>query len=621
VLTWNAGACDLFGRDQADAVGRPAASLGGGHWAGELAQLLRRVQSGEVTVRREIPLRRPDGTELGLDVTASRVGDGAGRLVGAWLIARDITARERTEQELRDRSRFEALIRELSARFAGLADRETGLGLDEAPRALGEFMALDHVALWELSADQTEFNSAHFWEIEGLAPPRTVVRVADVPDVSTRLLRGQSVSFPRPDAAAHAGPPGEERCFTSHGLTALLLIPLMLGGAPLGAVSFGSLRGGRDWPPELIERLWLIAEIFANALARQRGARAMDAAYAEIGRLKDQLHADNAYPQEGIKLKFNFGEIVGQSAAIRKVLHQVEQVAGTGATVLILGETGTGKELLAREIHGRSPRNGRPLVMLNCAALPSTLVESELFGREKGAYTGALTRQAGRFEMADGSTLFLDEVGELPLDVQAKLLRVLQSGEFERLGGTKTLRADVRILAATNRDLEKAVKEGRFREDLYYRLNVFPIRLPPLRDRPEDIPLLVRAFVKELGQAMSKTIDSIPRQTLEKLKQYAWPGNIRELRNVIERSLIVAHGPVFDVELPQPSVDGAAGAGARAGADRALTLEEVERRHILAVLERTRWRVSGAEGAAALLGLKPTTLESRMAKLDIRRQR
>jgi PAS domain S-box-containing protein len=360
---------------------------------------------------------------------------------------------------------------------------------------------------------------------------------------------------------------------------------------------------------------------------RKRAEEAAAAAYAEIRRLTDRLRADNEYLQEEIKLKYNYDEIVGRSAAIQRVLHQVEQVAGTTATVLIHGETGTGKELLARAIHNRSPRRDRPMLTLSAAALPSTLVESELFGREKGAYTGALTRQVGRFEQADGSTLFLDEISELPLEVQVKLLRVLQHGQFERLGSTRTLSADVRIIAASNRDLEKLVREGRFREDLFYRLNVFPISLPPLRERTEDIPLLVWAFVHEFGRSMGKSIAAVPRATLETLKRYPWPGNIRELRNVIERAMIVSQGPTLQVEMPSPS---AATFTPPLSPNReeevaappaGLTLDETQRRHILAVLQKTNWRVSGKNGAAAILGLKPTTLESRMAKLGIRRGR
>jgi PAS domain S-box-containing protein len=373
------------------------------------------------------------------------------------------------------------------------------------------------------------------------------------------------------------------------------------------------------------------APLFLHGVAfditeRKRAEEATLAAYEEIRRLKDRLHADNVYLQEEIKRKCNFGEIVGHSPAIQKVLDQVEQVGRTSATVLLLGETGTGKELLARAIHSISPRHARPMVMLNCAALPATLVESELFGREKGAYTGAIARQIGRFEHADGSTLFLDEIGELPLEVQVKLLRVLQHGQFERLGSTRTLSADVRIIAASNRDLERMVAEGRFREDLFYRLNVFPIRLPPLRERHEDIPALVWAFLNELGRTMGKTIERIPQATMEALKRHPWPGNIRELRNVIERAVILAQSPALQVELPSRSNATATAPalspkveGEDAPADD-LTLDEVQKRYILAVLEKTGWRVSGKKGAAAILGLKPTTLESRMAKLGIKRK-
>jgi formate hydrogenlyase transcriptional activator len=357
---------------------------------------------------------------------------------------------------------------------------------------------------------------------------------------------------------------------------------------------------------------------------RKRAEEATLSAYDEIRRLTDQLRADNVYLQEEIKLKCNFGEIVGQTPAIKRVLHQVEQVAGTSSTVLLEGETGTGKELLARAIHSGSPRRARPMLTLNGAALPSTLIESELFGHEKGAYTGALTRQIGRFEQADGSTLFLDEIGELPLEAQVKLLRVLQYGQFERLGSTRTLSANVRIIAASNRDLETLVKEGRFREDLYYRLNVFPIRLPALRERVEDIPLLAWSFVREFGRTMGRKVDSIPHETMEMLKRYPWPGNIRELRNVIERAMIVTQGPLLKVELP--SVFGAANCSQPFYPDAkpplsAMTLDESQRCQILTVLERTGWRVSGKNGAAAILGLKPTTLESRMAKLGIKRAR
>jgi transcriptional regulator with GAF, ATPase, and Fis domain len=295
---------------------------------------------------------------------------------------------------------------------------------------------------------------------------------------------------------------------------------------------------------------------------------------------------------------------------MKKVLSRAEQVAQTDSTVLLLGETGTGKELLARAIHRMSSRKDRPLVTVNCASLPPTLIESELFGREKGAYTGALTKMIGRFEIADGSTLFLDEIGEVPLDLQSKLLRVLEEGTFERLGSTKPLHVNVRIIAATNRDIEQKVEDGKFRRDLFYRLNVFPIVIPPLRERSEDIPLLVRAAVKEFQKKMGKEIESIPKKTMQALQAYSWPGNVRELRNLIERAMILSKDKTLEVDVPH-----------RAPSEKDSTgnLGDMERKHIVAVLEKTGWRIAGQGGAAEVLGLKRTTLHAKMKKLGIKR--
>jgi PAS domain S-box-containing protein len=344
---------------------------------------------------------------------------------------------------------------------------------------------------------------------------------------------------------------------------------------------------------------------------RKKAEEALQKAFDEIQSLKEQLEAENISLREEIRLHHRHGEILGESEGIRAVLAQIEEVAPTEATVLIAGETGTGKELVARAIHRLGLRKEKPLVTVNCAALPANLIESELFGREKGAYTGALTKMTGRFEIAHGSTLFLDEIGELPLEVQAKLLRILEEGTFERLGSTKTLKADVRFIAATNRNLEEAVKNRRFREDLFYRLNVFPIAVPPLRERPEDIPKLAGAFIQEFAERMGKRIESVSRKSLDKLLTYPWPGNVRELRNLVERSLIRCKGGKLDLETPArlPSATSAA------------TLDNVQRSHILEVLERTGWRIRGEGGAAETLGLKPTTLESRMEKLGIRRNK
>jgi PAS domain S-box-containing protein len=333
-------------------------------------------------------------------------------------------------------------------------------------------------------------------------------------------------------------------------------------------------------------------------------------AYAEIEQLKNQLEAESAYLQDEIKLEHNFENIIGQSESLRYVLHRVEQVAPTNSPVLIMGETGTGKELVARALHELSSRGKRALVKVNCAALPGELIESELFGREKGAFTGATTTQPGRFELAKGSTLFLDEIGELPLELQPKLLRVIESGEFERLGSSRTLHSDARIIAATNRVLEEEVGKGRFREDLWYRLKVFPITVPPLREHPEDIPLLVKWFVDQLARKMGKGVAEIPKRTMQLLQSYPWPGNVRELKHAVEGALITAQGQKLNFELPKI-------------ADTALndfkSFEEMERDYILRVLEAKNWKIGGEDSAASTLGMPSSTLRSRMQKLGLKR--
>jgi transcriptional regulator with GAF, ATPase, and Fis domain len=342
---------------------------------------------------------------------------------------------------------------------------------------------------------------------------------------------------------------------------------------------------------------------------------ALEESLRQVCELKERLEAENVVLQQEIRRSSDFEEIVGRSPALAFLLEQVRRVAPTDAPVLVLGETGTGKDLVARAVHERSPRRGRPLVTVNCAALPATLIESELFGYEKGAFTGALTRTPGRFEVADGGTLLLDEIGELPLEVQAKLLRVLQAGEFERLGSSRTLRVDVRLVAATNRDLEREVREGRFRADLFYRLSVFPLTLPPLRNRPEDIPLLVWHFVARKQARLGRHVERVPDRLMRAFRAYAWPGNVRELENVIERALILTTGPSLAID-PQF-------AGGRQGLPppASALLSDVERQHILDLLEQCAWKVAGKGNAAERLGLNRSTLLSRMAKLGIRRPR
>ena len=345
---------------------------------------------------------------------------------------------------------------------------------------------------------------------------------------------------------------------------------------------------------------------------RREAVQNLRDAFVEIKELKNRLEAEKAYLQEEIKLEYNFENIIGNSDELRYTLYKVEQIAQTDTAVIILGETGTGKELIARAIHGSGHRKNRALVKVNCATLPLNLMESELFGYEKGAFTGAFDRRLGRFEVADGATLFLDEIGELPIELQAKLLRVIQDGEFERLGSSRTLKVDVRIIAATNRNLEEEVRNGRFRKDLWYRLNIFPITVPPLKKRMEDLPMLVKFFVDRVSRKLGKPIDTIPKSVMVALQNYHWPGNVRELENVIERAVINASGNKLrlmdTLDNPQKNLT-----------TTPKTLETVERNHIVRILEETRWKVSGKNGAAEILGLNSSTLRARMRKLGIRK--
>ncbi len=403
----------------------------------------------------------------------------------------------------------------------------------------------------------------------------------------------------------------------AHGQKSAAVFPIAVGSQLLGCLSFATVEREHVWSPATIDRLRLITQVFAGALLRLEHQRKLEASVAEVECLRDRLQAENDYLRERTVNAEGFEEIVGESPGLRGVLFQAEHVAPTDATVLLQGETGTGKELVAKAIHAKSHRRDKPLVTVNCAALPPTLIESELFGHEKGAFTGAATRKIGRFELADHGTLFLDEVGELPLDLQAKLLRVLQEGEFERLGSSLTHKVDVRVIAASNRDLVTAARQGTFRSDLYYRLGVFPIQLPPLRMRRADIPLLVWHILGQLGVTLRRKIERVPASTMDRLVQYDWPGNIREMKNVLERAVILSPGSTLMLD---DLADAKTAAVATVGVEGVSeNLEAVERDHILRVLDTCEWRVRGVGHAAERLGLNASTLYSRMKKLGIRR--
>lgn len=530
----------------------------------------------------------------------------------------NVLARKQTEDELISSLRFETLLAEISARFVNLPAGRIDAEIEDAQKLICQCLGLDMATLWQWTDDTPRFlilTHVHT-PPEGPFRPERIDAQEAFPWVLQKLMIGETLAHNTeklpPEAAR------DQETLRLYGIKSSLVVPLSVGGGPLiGALSFDSLRQERFWPEPIVREIHMVSQIFANALARKFGelelreseAR-LQVQLAEIESLKQKLEKENIYLREEIELQSVHEEIVGRSPAMKRILILAEQVARTDATVLIEGETGTGKELLARAVHQLSARKDRPLVTVNCASLPPTLIESELFGREMGAYTGAMTRMTGRFETADKATLFLDEIGELPLDVQPKLLRVLEEGSFERLGSTRTQQVDVRIIAATNKDLARQVDAGSFRKDLYFRLHVFPIHLPPLRERPEDIPPLVWTFVKQFEKKMGRRIDHITLNCMDDLRRYLWPGNIRELRNVIERAMIVCSGRTLDIHPPD-------GNFAVESAD--FNLEDAERRHILEVLRQTGWRLSGQGGAAVILGIKRTTLQSKMKKLGIRR--
>jgi PAS domain S-box-containing protein len=642
-----------------------------------------------------------------------------------------------TEDLLSVRLNFETLLADLSSRFVNVSPDEVDGEIEGAQRRVCECLDLDLAALWQLSPEEPGvLRMTHLYRPLGGPPVPDDFDAREYnPWTLGRVLAGDVVSLPSIDEA-----PAEAAtdCATWRyfGIKSVFCFPLSTGGeSAIGAVSFHTVREERSWPDEIVQRLRLVSQIFANALVRKRADAALreseerlqlaaDSAdvgmwmldvqggrfwatgrarqifgyapdteitmerflesvhaecrepvaeavrravehgrevdieyrivlpdgserwvhsrgrmqpasatnpvrmlgvsvdvterrlseeelrlsYQEVNELRQQLELENIYLMREHRLQHGSGRVVGESPAIMQVLALAEQVAPTSTTVLVEGETGTGKELIAQRIHELSPRRDRPMVKVNCAALPSTLVESELFGHEKGAYTGAASRAPGRFEVANGSTLLLDEIAELPLELQVKLLRVLEEGQFERVGSSRTMTTDVRVIAATNRDIRTEVESGRFRRDLFFRLAVFPIHVPPLRERRDDIPLLVWSIVEELSAGMNKSVESIRREDMERLQRHSWPGNVRELRNVVERALILCTGPTLRIELP---------AGPPLEDDAALSMDEVQRRHILKVLDTVGGRIRGSGGAAELLGMKPTTLRSRMQRLGL----
>jgi len=559
---------------------------------------------------------RKDQAIVPLDVEFSMFVDGDSRYFAASF-ADGVKQLERkaVPSDTTDSLGFQRLVADIVARLGNVNADALDEAITDTLRQIGQALQLDQAILWEKSLSEGAVVPTHYWAQPPCSSAPDPLPIESLPEVTARLEQGEACCFRNLEELTSKV---DRDTFGRSGFRSGVVIPLSLrgdGSEALSALVVGSMTREHSWAPAVVDGLHLVTTVIGQAFARQASESALERANHEIRQLRDRLTVETVELRREVKVLRSSNPIISESAAIQKTLAQVEQVAHTPATVLLLGETGTGKEVMAQAIHSMSPRHQRQMIRVSCAAIPTALIESELFGRERGAYTGALSRQIGRFEAANQSTLFLDEIGELPAEVQVKLLRVLQERVIERLGSTQSIKVDVRIIAATNRNLDQAVADKAFREDLFYRLNVFPVTVPPLRERVEDIPGLVWSFIDEFSKLFGKNIDSISKDSLRELQRYPWPGNVRELRNVIERAVIIATSRQLVVPAPRL-------AAPRTTTSRLnMTLTDLEIDHIRGVLESTNWRVRGPGGAAERLGLKPTTLESRMARLGIERKK
>ena len=501
---------------------------------------------------------------------------------------------------------FEDILLQISTKFIDISEDKVEDAIEQSFERIATFLEVDIIAILFTSSDDNYYHVNKSWINDKIIKPIKIVTTPEnVPWFFQRWLKGEKVKFSFPDELPKEAIKDIKE-LKRVGIKSHISIPFFDNGKFILAVGLITVEENRTWPKGIERQLQLIGEIFSNALSKKKAALKLKQVFSEMKQLKDRYEQDYTYLRDEIKLVHNFEEIIGNSKRLKEVLSKVEQVAPTDANVLILGETGTGKELIARAVHNQSLRKERPLVKVNCATLPKDLVESELFGHEAGAFTGAVKKQIGRFEFAHKGTLFLDEIGELPIELQAKILRVVQDGEFERLGNPNTFKVDVRVIAATNRDLEKLVKEGLFREDLWYRLNVFSIYAYPLREREEDIPLLVSWFVDKFKKKYGKHIELISSETMTALRQYPWPGNIRELENMVERSVINTNGSVLKLSEDLSGLSETPQKGLKE------KIHELEYQYILQALESADWKIEGKNGAAAILKLPPSTLRSRM---------
>jgi transcriptional regulator with GAF, ATPase, and Fis domain len=528
--------------------------------------------------------------------------------------------RKRTDDALAERLRFEQLIGSLSTRFINTPIDEITGAITEALQAIAESLGFERTVI-EFPDAEGRLLHAYEWTapgVETFGAARSQIPAKEFGWPLTECMAGKTVLVSAdsiPSDAEHA-----RQVLARSGAKVIALVPLLVEGVVIGDASFHRLKGSSSVPPDLTARLKLIAEMLSSVIARKRSEDERRKAFQELSQLKSSLEQERDYLREEIRADQKFGEIMGKSPALMRALDVVDAVAATIATVLIRGDSGVGKELFARAIHARSKRASGPLVKVNCASIPKELFESEFFGHVRGSFTGALRDRTGRFQLAHTGTIFLDEVGEIPLELQAKLLRVLQESEFERVGDDRTRRVDVRIIAATNRDLEADVAAGLFRPDLYYRLSVFPIDVPPLRERKEDIVLLAEHYLKMYAQAAGRRGLELTEAQKVALAGYDWPGNIRELQHVMERAVILSAAPPLRLDLPAKPEAPPTPERAMGGMPlKATELRDLERENLIRALEQTKWRIAGEGGAAELLGIRPSTLRDRIKALGIQR--
>ncbi len=565
----------------------------------------------------ELNYKTPEGEERALNINMIGVVE-QGFVNGFWGVESNILERRAAKAELLRQQELRNAITKISSLLVMAVEDRVDDAIRESMGMIASIAGADRSTLfWFDDAPERNILIAYSWATGGEEVFGEPVSRHLFPNLWP-LLRDYQVV--RIDSVASMPPEmdAERKYLQRIGLASFIVLPLVVEGEIVGGLTFGRMKDETVWSDQAVSEISVFSDILANFVLQLRSRRELAQALQGLQRATEKLQAENVYLREEVERKHGFDEIIGESRALLHSLNLVAQVADTNTPVLITGETGTGKELIARAIHDHSSRCNRPLVKINCAALPASLIESELFGHEKGAFTHAESKKLGRFDLADGSTLFLDEIGEIPIELQSKLLRVLQEGEFERLGGTGTIRVDVRIVVATNRNMNEAVQNGEFRSDLFYRINTFPIELPALRDRGDDIELLARHFVSLHAERLGREVHEISAEMMRQLRLYHWPGNIRELDGIIQRALISGTGPIVHLAeslLPVENSDEVATIISSTIAD----LKLVEHDHIVGILDTVNWRISGQHGAAAKLGIPPSTLRSKMKKLGITR--